>query len=321
MHNEKEYLTIDEQISLLKDKGLIIDNEKIARKYLKQVGYYKLINGYREPFMFKFKNKGIEQHKFVENTTISELFYLYNFDQDLKNLIFKHICQIEVFIKSLMSDLISRKYGVKQDDYLKQDNFKSDKETQKNFIEIQTDILNTIKLQNGKHKAITWYAENYGYYPFWVVANVLSLGTISLLYSKLKQPDQFEISNSFGLKSKIFESMLMTLLLFRNACAHNEVIYNFKTIRSLAQKEISFIYEKFNIPKDPKNGRYKFGTNDVFALIIIYKLLLDKSQFNEFISKFKSILNKLKKKVDEQMYNGILLSMGIVGDLEILKTI
>lgn len=42
----KVFKTIDEQITILKQRGLIIDDEEHAKKYLLSQNYYNLINGY-----------------------------------------------------------------------------------------------------------------------------------------------------------------------------------------------------------------------------------------------------------------------------------
>ena len=53
----------------------------------------------------------------------------------------------------------------------------------------------------------------YGYVPLWVLVNALSLGTIGIFYSYLKQKDQNDIGRQF-------------LTIYRNACAHDERLYN-----------------------------------------------------------------------------------------------
>lgn len=322
MKNEKVYLTIEEQIELLKSKGLQIKSEKLVRKYLSDIGYYKLINGYKFPFIIlKKDDDGNIKHEFKSNTDIEDLYQLYKFDQDLKSLIQKNISHIEVKVKARMSDFISQNFGIKEKEYLKPDHYKPDsnKSNGIKFIDLRNDILKSISSQHNKHNSITWYANNYGYYPFWVVSNILTLGTISLLYSKMKQPDQYTISKTFGVKSKLLENMLMLLLLFRNKCAHNEIAYCYKTKRSLNQNDLKEIFTLYNIPIMSSTGRYKYGLNDVFGLIICFKILLDKSQFSEFSAQFKSLLNNLKKRINNDSYNSILDSMGIVGDIEILK--
>ncbi len=324
MLKELKYLTIQEQIDNLKSKGLIIENDKKAENYLCEIGYYKLINGYKKPFLIKIKSQNGEiAKKYLENTSIDDLFHLYQFDQEIKSLILKYISYIEVKTKARMSDVISKNFGIKESEYLIAANFKPDskKKQKQKFSEIYEDIKKNITNQQRRHFAIKWYHQNYNYYPFWVLSNILTLGTISLLYSKLKQAEQNQISKIFGIKSKVFESSLMIMNLFRNACAHNEVVYCYKTIQSLSQKEIKWLYENYNIELNPKTGKYKNGINDILALIIIFKFLLPKSMFSEFLDKFNSALNKLKKDVNDQKFQEILLGMGIVIDLNNLKNL
>ena len=46
----KEFLTYDQQIELLKSKGLSISNESITREALERIGYFQLIGGYKHSF-------------------------------------------------------------------------------------------------------------------------------------------------------------------------------------------------------------------------------------------------------------------------------
>ena len=48
----KHYMTIDEQVNFLKnEKKLKFKSEKLAKRVLQEVGYYKLINAYKIPFI------------------------------------------------------------------------------------------------------------------------------------------------------------------------------------------------------------------------------------------------------------------------------
>lgn len=49
--NKKQFLTYDEQVTFLEEqKGLIISDKEYARKILLKIGYFPLINGYKEVF-------------------------------------------------------------------------------------------------------------------------------------------------------------------------------------------------------------------------------------------------------------------------------
>ncbi|WP_225352224.1 hypothetical protein [Limosilactobacillus equigenerosi] len=71
--NEKPFKTIDEQINILKSRGLIFENEDAAKNSLKQYGYYEIINGYKTPFL---KEGSSEQFK--STATFEHIFALYN---------------------------------------------------------------------------------------------------------------------------------------------------------------------------------------------------------------------------------------------------
>ena len=47
----KEFKTIDEQIEILKDRGLVFDDEKFAKEKLLETNYYNTITGYKKLFV------------------------------------------------------------------------------------------------------------------------------------------------------------------------------------------------------------------------------------------------------------------------------
>lgn len=73
----KEFKTIDEQIMLLKARGLTFNNIDHAKKYLKSNNYYNIINGYSKYFQES-------QDQFISGTTFDEVSQLYFCDKQLK---------------------------------------------------------------------------------------------------------------------------------------------------------------------------------------------------------------------------------------------
>ena len=76
---KKEFKTIEEQIQILKERGLIINEEK-AIEILTENNYYYLINGYKDLFI----DNNSEVEKYKENITLEEIYALYNFDSELR---------------------------------------------------------------------------------------------------------------------------------------------------------------------------------------------------------------------------------------------
>ena len=81
----KIFKTLDEQVNILKDKGLIVEDDNLAKEILLRENYF-FINGYR--FLF-FKSK--EDRKFIVGSTFRELYAVFNFDRQVRNIIFKNL--------------------------------------------------------------------------------------------------------------------------------------------------------------------------------------------------------------------------------------
>ena len=113
----KQFKTLDEQVEILKSKGMIIQDEKYAKEVLLRENYF-FLNGYRHLFM-----KNSEDRYFKNGTTFEEMYSLFLFDRSYRNIIFKYLLVIENNLKSITSYQLSKKYGYRERDYLKEKNF------------------------------------------------------------------------------------------------------------------------------------------------------------------------------------------------------
>ena len=113
----KEFLSCEEQIKLLKNRGLIIEDEETALSILKIENYYNVINGYKELFVEKVDGK----EKFIDGVTFEEIYSLYSFDKQIRDVLFQNILKVENHLRSLISYEFSKEYG--NDNYLKFSNF------------------------------------------------------------------------------------------------------------------------------------------------------------------------------------------------------
>ena len=309
---EKKYLTIDEQICLLKDKKLLFKSEKEAKKALQEIGYYKLINAYRTPFIEKNNGK----NEFIDNVHFEDLYNLYDFDRKLRTIVFEATTSIEICFKSYLSIVISKNYGINDSNYMKEENFMSDSENIKliKFSQMKDHFYKEINKQyENNHPAIVWYKEHYGFYPFWVVDNVLSIGTVSKIYSKLKLKDKIEMAKRYRIRYDYLEAYIRHINLIRNICAHNDLLYRFKSYNYLPQNdnEIKKIYENLEIEFDQAKGRFIRGTNDFLSTIIIFKIMLSKENYNLFKTQLSGLMNRFSKKINDNIFAIVKREMGI----------
>lgn len=297
---KKDFKTIDEQIEILKNKGLIIEDEEEAKEILLRENYF-FLNGYRRLLMDSYSNK-----KFIKGSTFRELYALFLFDRAMRNILFKYLLIIENGLKSITSYQLSKKYGYKEKDYLNPKNFTSDHDKTRRVRDVIDKMKRQIRINGSKHNATLHYIKNYGYVPMWILVKVLSFGIVCELYSILKKEDQIEIASVFNVGTDYLEDFLPILANYRNLCAHEDIMFDHKTEKSIPDTEY---HEKLNIFK--MDDEYIYGKNDIFAVIIILKYLLRKEDFRLMLKEIDYEKELLDSRIDSIPIEKILDRMGI----------
>lgn len=267
----KIFKNLDEQIEILQSRGLIIEDIEKTKDILFRENYF-FISGYRHIFMNADKNNA-----FLSGTTFDELYGLFIFDRNIRNIIFKYLLIVENNIKSIISYQLSRKYGFKERDYLNPKNFTQDPMKLRQVKDITSKMRRQIRVNGSHHTATMHYLSNYGYIPMWILVKVLSFGIVSELYTILKYEDQLEIANVYKLDVETLSIYLSILANFRNICAHEDILYDYKTQKKIPDTRYHAL---LNIPM--VDDEYKRGKNDLFAIMIMLKRMLTVEEFKKF---------------------------------------
>ena len=294
--NKKDFKTLDEQLAILRAKGLIINNEEYAKDVLLMENYF-FLNGYRYIFFKSSKEK-----KFIKGTTFEELYQMFLFDRSLRNILFKNLLIVENNIKSIISYQLSKKYGYKEKDYLNPSNFTTDNKEQRRVNDVLNKMRRQIRVNGSKHTATLHYINNYGYVPLWILVKVLSFGLINELYGILKPEDQLALSEYYNIDVENLEVYLALLSNYRNLCAHEDIVYDHRSQREIND---TVYHERLNLKKE--DGIFVQGKNDIFALIIILKQVLKPDKFNEMLNEINAEFIKFDEKVNiiplDKLYN------------------
>ena len=285
--NIKSFKTLDEQIDILKDKGLIIDDVDYAKDILLRENYF-FLSGYRQLFL-----KTPRDRMFIPNTNFRELYAMFNFDRQIRNIIFKNLLIIENNLKSIFSYQLSKKYGYREKNYLNPSNFTNVSSKSKQVNDLIKKMKRQIRVNGGQHSATMHYISNYGYIPLWIVVKVLSFGIVSEMFTILKPEDQVDIAKIFNVSSEDLLVYLPILANYRNLCAHEDILYDHRTQRVIENNKY---HEKLNIPK--MDGEYIYGKDDLFALIIILKYLLRPDEFKMLINEISYEIDSLEGKLN-----------------------
>ena len=297
---KKEFKTIEEQVEILKRKGLIIEDEEETKEILLRENYF-FINGYRLLLMNSYSDK-----TFVKGSTFKELYALFLFDRSMRNIIFKYLLIIENQLKSITSYQLSKKYGYQEKDYLNFKNFTEDRSKVRRVKDLIEKMKRQVRINGTKHNATLHYIKNYGYVPMWILVKVLSFGIVCELYSVLKKEDQIEIASVFNVSTEYLEDFLPILANYRNLCAHEDIMFDHKTEKVIPDTEY---HEKLNIFK--MDDEYIYGKNDIFAVIIMLKYLLRKEDFRIMLKEIDYEKELLDSRIDSIPIEKILDRMGI----------
>ena len=294
----KVFKTIDEQLEILRGKGLVINDYDKSSEVLLRENYF-FLNGYRSPFLINGTKR------FIDGTTFEELYALFTFDRYFRNIIFKNILIVENNYKSIYSYVLSRKYGYKEKDYLNANNFNRSKDKIRQINDLIRKLKRQIRINGYQHQATSHYINNYGYIPMWVGVKVISFGLMSELFTILKNEDRDEIASYYNVDADSFESYLSILSNYRNLCAHEDILYNHET-----QKEINDTryHSMLDIPK--VEDEYIYGKHDIFALIIILKEMLTKTDFKMMMNEIEYEIDWLSSKLKSIDINKVLYRMG-----------
>lgn len=231
----KEYKTVEQQISILKERGLIFENYESAKLYLLTNNYYNIINGYSK----FFQN---EQDKYIEKTDFGEIKQVYLFDKKLKHALFTSIIDTELHIKSIFSHRFSEKFKNISDAYLNVENY------DKNSIsEISNTIYQLKKIIKRQSKysdsSIYHYTKKHKSVPLWVLVNYMSFGVLrymlksvnvslqNLVARDLMSFVKIHLDNAKIFPPETMMSFIENINDLRNVCAHNNRLIGFNCRR------------------------------------------------------------------------------------------
>ena len=210
-------LDYPEIISLLKERGLIIEDDNKAKNYLKVISYFRLAN-YFHPME---RDKTL--HLFKPDSYFENAVDLYEFDSELRSLTFSAIQAVEIALRTKMIHHISLKYGAFW--FMDKNLFSNEAIFQKCQSHIQEELKRT------KEEFILEHYKKYSdpdMPPVWKTLEVITFGTLSKLYCNIKDNSiKKKIAKEFYLPQHIIlENWIKCAVVLRNYLAHHARLWN-----------------------------------------------------------------------------------------------
>jgi abortive infection bacteriophage resistance protein len=217
MQYTKQAMDFDCQLHILKERGLTVENEEDALKFLHSVSYFRFAN-YLQPM-----EQSTESHQFLPNSSFTFATKLYVFDRELRSLVFTAIQDIEIAFRTRIIHYFSMEHGPFW--FMDSNKFKN-----QNIFNSCLDNI-AAEVNRSREDFIAEYYSNYtapSFPPAWKTLEVVSFGTLSKLFCNFKDNSvKKKVAKEFKLPLYLYlENWIKCIAVLRNACAHHARIWN-----------------------------------------------------------------------------------------------
>ena len=253
----KAWLSYQEQVSRLQERGLVISDARACESFLSEVGYYR-ISGY---FRYWQKDPKYGDDRFRNGVDLDIIEGIYRKECEVADVIFSAIRRVEILLRTRFSYSYGRRVGsgwnlvqgegltspgasggVDVGDYVLRDLNRS-KEA---FVGRYRDDG---EVDNGDF-TVAAYRE----LPVWVAVEVLSFGTLSRCVEASAGSGVLDdIAASLNISRSILPGQIRSFVYLRNRIAHNARIWNHSVLDApalpggnRARKRIERNYGKFD---------------------------------------------------------------------------
>lgn len=272
---DKDFKSIDEQLGILRSRGLAIDDDELAKDFLLHNNYYR-VSGYSLTLR--------KNDLFSKNAKFQNIIDIYNFDHELRHILLKYIEIIEVTFKSIYAYEFTQVHGAVG--YLNSSFFSN--ETKHHDIIQKSEVQKAMRLP---HEAYLkhFVSDLHQDIPLWAYVDLLTIADISFLYSISEESIKKAVANHFSLSMSKNDSILgrfmHSMTIIRNLCAHGSRLYNrlFEQKPSLNKKELNLLCKKAD------------GTVDnahLYGFIFIMKRLLKTEDFVSMKREIEALTKK-----------------------------
>ena len=240
MKYNKLPISIPDQISKLKQRGLSFADEKKAAHYLSNISFYRL-----RAYTYPFQDNADLNHPFIKKVSFEEIIGLYVFVRQLRLLLFNAIEKIEIAFRTQIIYHYAMQHGSHW--HLNNDLYNNANLFKDHICSLQKEI------GRSKETFITHYKNTYTdpkEPPAWMSLEVTSMGLLSKIFSNLKDDAcKNAVTKHFGLKDiDTLENWLRCFSLIRNVCAHHSRVWNRRmTQLKIPKKPINIFIDNKNV--------------------------------------------------------------------------
>ena len=306
LKNVKPWKSLDDQISILKGRGLTIEDENAAKDYLRRIGYYRL-SGYWYPFReMNSQHLGKNPSRldtFIQGSRFEDAVKLYVFDKKLRLLAMDALERIEMALRVDVAHLLGKHDPcAHQNPQLLHGSFvkRPIKKRGPHFGKTEHEVWlekHEEKTKKSREPFIDHHNRFYnGCIPIWVAIEIWDFGMLSRLFAGMRYPDQDEIGARYGVKGETIEQWLRSLNFVRNVSAHHSRLWNANIV------EVSAPHVLF--PKVPNSRAFMYFCAISHLLSVICPNTSWQSRFVALMEEFPEVPNESVKPEDMGLVDG-----------------
>lgn len=218
---QKPPTTPAEQVRLLKSRGLSVSDDRFAAEFLSQINYYRFC-GYALHFEH-FQNRE-RTHRYKAGSRFEDVVSLYEFDSELRTLLFSYVEPIEVLFRTAVCSELCLRH---RDSHWHLNRALFDE----SVFEFDR-FLDDCKKEYSRSREIFVQAYRAKYSTpelpaAWMMTEILSIGKWSKIFGGLKyNEDKKAIARCMNATPWHLQSWMHSLSYVRNLCAHHSRIWN-----------------------------------------------------------------------------------------------
>lgn len=275
----KPFKSVDDQISILRERGIEIHDLEFARSVLREIGYYRL-SGYSYPYRAVQAEAALLSDNFIEGTTIEKVVKLYRYDQELRAVTGLQLAKIEIVLRVMISHELGRvdpyihlsphKLGKKAWD-------KNNAQSTEQYA-MWLEKYSTAVVRSNEDSVVHYKKKYDAILPVWVAVHVLDWGSLRMLYDFARDEQRRAVANQLNISESQLSSWLLCLNDVRNVCAHHGRLYSrtFPKSPMLTGEDHELGFLRRFVLDDVKEGNGKEKKGKCFAQFTIIQYLLSK---------------------------------------------
>lgn len=300
--------SINALMAHMRSKGISIKGSTQKRK-LRYMGYFHGYKGYR---YCQIPTSSLNY------TDFNELQAVYDFDMQLKSLLYPKVMFIETTIKNYVLECILETAGssrfadihskVLTDYKSHQIGTSKYKDAIKDRMGVRNKIYSEISSGYERHIVKHYYNKDRPV-PIWAIFELLSLGDFARFLKCIEPQTRIKISKAIGFKSSVDADGTMTAKLvftirdLRNAIAHNNIIFDSRFKTGNVNKRLSTY-----LSNETLINNITFDTIVDYIILIAFLMKMlrcNKTEILTFIQQFQTYCEILRKVIPISEYSKI----------------